>query len=244
MTVGVQPASAVRTASSECGQPPSRRRAAIQAPGQCRAARRRRLCRGSFAGVACFTHHMSGPATRITAGSSRGRLLKTPPGRSTRPTTSLVREALFNIIGDSIRGARVLDLFAGAGTLGIEALSRGAAWATFVERDRSCANIVAENLVATGFAQQGDVVSADAIEWLRAPTGDLASYNLLLPYPPYRDASALNLALQALDRAPLRDQALLVVEHHRSQPMPPLNRLTQVREREYGTTRLTFLRYA
>src|SRR5947209_18614928 len=123
---------------------------------------------------------MSGAATRVTAGTSRGRLLKTPPGRSVRPTTSLVREALFNIIGDSIRGARVLDLFAGAGTLGIEALSRGAAWATFVERDRGCANIVAENVVATGFAQQGDVVSATAIERLMAPTGGLTSYNIHL----------------------------------------------------------------
>src|SRR5207244_6753033 len=157
---------------------------------------------GSFAGavdragVACFTHHLSGPATRVTAGSSRGRLLKTPPGRTTRPTTSLVREALFNIIGDSIRGARVIDLFAGAGTLGIEALSRGAAWATFVERDRTCANIVAENLAATGFAQQGDVVSADAIGWLRADGGDLATYNVLLVDPPYREGVTLTAALQ------------------------------------------------
>ena len=179
----------------------------------------------------------------MTAGTSRGRLIKTPPGRSTRPTTSLVREALFNIIGDSIRGARVLDLFAGAGTLGIEALSRGAASATFVECDRACANIVAENLAATGFAQQGDVVSADAIGWLKARAGDVASYNLLLLDPPYRDAETLTAALEAVDRAPLRDQALLVVEHHRSQPMPPLQRLTQVRERDYGTTRLTFFRY-
>jgi 16S rRNA (guanine966-N2)-methyltransferase len=187
---------------------------------------------------------MAGPSTRITAGSSRGRRLKTPAGDSTRPTTSLVREALFNIIGDSIRGACVLDLFAGAGTLGIEALSRGAASATFVERDRACANIVAENLAATGFAQQGDVVSADAIDWLRASAGDLAPYNLLLIDPPYRDGATLDAALEALDRAPLRDEALLVVEHHRSQPIPPLKRLTLVRERDYGTTRLTFLRYS
>src|SRR5437879_12253838 len=138
---------------------------------------------------------MPGPATRVTAGISRGRLLKTPPGRSVRPTTSLVGEALFNFIGDSIRGARLLDLFAGAGTLGVEALSRGAAWATFVERDRGCANIVAENLVATGFAQQGDVVSADAIEWLKAPTSDLTSYHLLLVDPPYRDGLTLTAAL-------------------------------------------------
>jgi 16S rRNA (guanine(966)-N(2))-methyltransferase RsmD len=155
----------------------------------------------------------------------------------------LVREALFNIIGDSIRGARVLDLFAGAGTLGIEALSRGAARATFVERDRACATIVAENLAATGFAPQGDVVSADAVDWLRAPGGDLASYNLLLLDPPYRDGVTLTAALEALERAPLRDHALVVVEHHRTQPIPPLQRLTYVRERDYGSTRLTFLRY-
>lgn len=186
---------------------------------------------------------MAGPATRITAGTNRGRVLKTPPGRATRPTTSMVREALFNIIGDSIRGARVLDLFAGAGTLGIEALSRGAASATFVEHDRSCANIVAENLAATGFAQQGDVAGADAIDWLRAHSGDLGSYNLLLLDPPYRDSGALTAALQALDRAPLRDQALVVVEHHRSQPVPPMRRLTHIRERDYGTTRLSFFRY-
>ena len=186
---------------------------------------------------------MSGPATRVTAGTSRGRVLKTPPGRATRPTTSLVREALFNIIGDSIRGARVLDLFAGAGTLGIEALSRGAAWATFVERDQSCANIVAENLAATGFAQQGDVAGADAIDWLRTHSNDLATFNLVILDPPYRDSGALSAALHAIDQASLREQAVVVVEHHRSQPLPSLQRLAYVRDRDYGATRLTFFRY-
>jgi 16S rRNA (guanine(966)-N(2))-methyltransferase RsmD len=186
---------------------------------------------------------VSGPATRVTAGVSRGRLLKTPPGRSTRPTTAMVREAIFNIIGDSIRGARVIDLFAGAGTLGIEALSRGAASATFVERDRACANIVAENLAATGFAQQGDVAGAEVTDWLRAHSSDLATYNLLLVDPPYRDGAGLTAALHALDAAPLREQALVVVEHHRSQPLPALRRLTYVRDRDYGTTRVTFFRY-
>ena len=155
----------------------------------------------------------------------------------------MVREALFNIIGDSIRGARVLDLFAGAGTLGIEALSRGAERATFVERDRACANIVAENLAATGFAQQGDVAGAEVNDWLRAHASDLATYNLLLLDPPYRDSGGLTSALQTLDRSPLREQSLLVVEHHRTQPLPALQRLALIRHRDYGTTRLTFFRY-
>ncbi len=155
----------------------------------------------------------------------------------------MVREALFNIIGDSIRGARVLDLFAGAGTLGVEALSRGAAFATFVDRDRTCATIVAENLALTGFAQQGDVACAEAAHWLRAHRDDLSAYNLLLLDPPYQDGAALTEALQTLDRSPLRADALLVAEHHRSQALPALTHLSLVRERDYGSTRLTFLRF-
>ena len=155
----------------------------------------------------------------------------------------MVREALFNIIGDSIRGARVLDLFAGAGTLGLEALSRGAASATFVEVDRACANIVAENLALTGFAQHGDVACAEATHWLAAHQSDLSNFNLVTLDPPYQDTAALTETLSALDRAQLRPQAMVVVEHHRVQPLPPLNRLSLVRERDYGATRLTFLRF-
>jgi 16S rRNA G966 N2-methylase RsmD len=87
------------------------------------------------------------------------------------------------------------------------------------------------------------VANADAIDWLRAHDGDLGAYNLLLLDPPYQDSATLAAALQALDRAPLRDQALLVVEHHRGQPLPALQRLLFVRDRDYGATRLTFFRY-
>ena len=156
----------------------------------------------------------------------------------------MVREALFNIIGESIRGARVLDLFAGAGTLGLEALSRGASFATFVERDRSCANIVAENLASIGFTKQADVACAEAIHWLRAHHGDLSTFNLLLLDPPYQDAAALTGALGSLDRAPIKADALLVVEHHRAQGLPEFAHFTPLRQRDYGATRLTFLRYA
>jgi 16S rRNA (guanine(966)-N(2))-methyltransferase RsmD len=155
----------------------------------------------------------------------------------------MVREALFNIIGDSIRGVRVLDLFAGAGTLGVEALSRGAAFASFVDRDRGCANIVAENLAAIGFAQQGDVACADARDWLPAHLDDLSAYNLILLDPPYQDAAAVAETIQTLDQAPLRAGALVVLEHHRAQPVPAVSQLTVVRQRDYGTTRLTFFRY-
>ena len=91
-------------------------------------------------------------ATRITAGAWRGRRVDTPPGLDTRPTTSLVRQALFNILGE-VAGASVVDLYAGAGTVGFEALSRGAARVTFVERNRSTLRLVArtaERLECTG----------------------------------------------------------------------------------------------
>jgi 16S rRNA (guanine966-N2)-methyltransferase len=185
---------------------------------------------------------MAAPRTRITAGTARGRSLKTRPGRSTRPTTSLVREALFNIIGESIRGARVLDLFAGAGTLGLEALSRGAERATFVERARACATIVAENLAATGYASQAEVACADVIDWLATHRTEFSGINLILLDPPYHDP-ILDRALLTLDETPLRPQALVVAEHHCSDPLPELRRLRPVEARDYGTTRLSFLRY-
>ncbi|HYM50119.1 MAG TPA: 16S rRNA (guanine(966)-N(2))-methyltransferase RsmD [Candidatus Limnocylindrales bacterium] len=179
--------------------------------------------------------------TRVQAGTHRGRTLRTRPGPGTRPTTALVREAIFNIIGESIRGARVLDLFAGSGSVGIEALSRGAERVTFVDSERTCVNIVSENLASTGFAQRARVACAEATDWLRAHHDDLSDFNLIVVDPPYHDA-VLDRVLTALDAAPLRSQALVLVEHHRSDPLPPLQRLTSVRSRDYGTTRLSFLR--
>ena len=184
---------------------------------------------------------MAAPGTRITAGTHRGRMLRTPPGLHTRPTTALVREALFNTIGASIEGATVLDLFSGAGTIGIEALSRGAARATFVERARACATIVAENLATTGFAPCAEVHSADAFDWLKAHRRDLATYNLIVLDPPYRSTAAAE-SLRLLDTLPLRPEALVVAEHHRAAVMPALQRLQPLRQRDYGTTRLSFYR--
>jgi 16S rRNA (guanine(966)-N(2))-methyltransferase RsmD len=155
----------------------------------------------------------------------------------------MVREALFNSIGESIRGARVADLFAGSGALGMEALSRGASRVSFVDSARACANIVTENLAATGFAQQGDVVLADAIDWLKARRGDLSDFNLFLLDPPYRSTNLLLETLELLDQSPLRPQALVVAEHYRSEPVPQLKHLKEIRQRDYGSTRLTFLRY-
>src|SRR5690349_20918096 len=105
------------------------------------------------------------PAMRVIAGRYGGRRLQAPPGDATRPTSDRVREALFSILGDRVEGARVLDLFAGSGALGLEALSRGAASATFVDSAPAAIRAVKANLAALG--AEAEVVRADALRWLR-----------------------------------------------------------------------------
>ncbi len=126
---------------------------------------------------------------RVVAGTARGRRLEAPPGSSVRPTTDRVRESVFNSLGSSglVVDAAVLDLFAGTGALGIEALSRGARRATFVERDRVAADTVRANLERTGLADRSQVVGVDAIEFVRrtASAGADDPYDLVLLDPPY-----------------------------------------------------------
>ena len=120
---------------------------------------------------------------RVVAGSARGRRLQAPPGRVMRPTGDRVREAVFSTLTslDAVAGATVADLFAGTGALGIEALSRGASAAWFVERERRAVETIRANLEATGFAGRATVVHGDALRWLdEAPTVDVAFAD-----PPY-----------------------------------------------------------
>ena len=121
---------------------------------------------------------------RVIAGTARNRRLVTPPGATTRPTPERVREATFNALGslDAVVGARVLDLFAGSGALGIEALSRGAAHATFVDRDRHAVQAVEANLVTCGLAELATVVHAP-VERFLATTDQ--RWDLSLLDPPY-----------------------------------------------------------
>lgn len=122
---------------------------------------------------------------RVVAGQARGRLLRAPAGRETRPTTDRVREALFSVLGSlgGVDGAAVLDLFAGSGALGIEAASRGAAAVTFVDRDRAAIDCINANL---GVLEPGSVatavVQADVLRWLAR---EASGFDLVLADPPY-----------------------------------------------------------
>src|SRR5919108_5919547 len=121
---------------------------------------------------------------RVIAGTYGGRTLKTPPGAGTRPTSDRVREALFSILGDRTHGARVLDLFAGSGALGLEALSRGAEHVTFVDDNRAAIGAIKANLAALNADAQ--VRQTDALRFLNAARIGGAQYDLIFLDPPYR----------------------------------------------------------
>jgi 16S rRNA (guanine966-N2)-methyltransferase len=174
---------------------------------------------------------------RVTGGESRGRRLKAP--RNIRPTQSIVKEAIFNIVGPMIEDARVLDLFAGSGAIGIEALSRGAAHVTFVDREPRGLAILRQNLDALGLKERARVVRADVARWLDTSPDEVRQADVVFLDPPYGD-EVLDLALKALDRA-AGDQTV-VAEYSRHQTLPPLSRLRLDRERRYGDTMVAVLR--
>jgi 16S rRNA (guanine(966)-N(2))-methyltransferase RsmD len=169
---------------------------------------------------------------RVIAGQWRGRPLKAPPGAATRPTSDRVREALFSILAARVPAARVLDLFAGSGALGLEALSRGAASATFVDAAPAAINAITANLEALGAA--ADVRKADALRFLAAARQDGAQYDLIFLDPPYRHAERLAPALSEALPAVLAPGAVAVAESDRRAPLAldlPLHD-----ERRYGDT--------
>jgi 16S rRNA (guanine966-N2)-methyltransferase len=169
---------------------------------------------------------------RVVAGRFGGRRLAAPPGRGTRPTSDRVREALFSILGARVAGARVLDLFAGSGALGLEALSRGAAHATFVESAPAALAALRANVATLG--ADAEVVRADALRWLRGASTDARQYDLVFLDPPYRRAAALGAELSSLLPAVLAPGALVVAESDRRAPIELTIHTTD--ERRYGDT--------
>jgi 16S rRNA (guanine966-N2)-methyltransferase len=156
-----------------------------------------------------------------------------------RPTQGLVKAAIFNLVGPRIVGAHLLDLFAGSGALGIEALSRGAATVTFVDRHERGLAILRQNLNALELKDRARVVRADVVRWLEASPDEVTRATLVFLDPPY-DEVVLDRALQALDR--VLNDATVVAEHSRRQVLPALARLVVDRERRYGDTMVTVLR--
>ena len=174
---------------------------------------------------------------RVVAGRLRGRRITAAPGRATRPTSDRVREALFSILG-AVEGAAVLDLFAGSGALGIEALSRGAAAADFVETDARAMAAMEANLAALRL-EGARVHRRDALAYLRGAPGP---YDLIFADPPYSCAPRLAGPLSRALPAAVSEDALIVTESDKRHPLAL--ELPLVLERVYGDTRIALHRGA
>lgn len=172
---------------------------------------------------------------RVIAGTARGRRLQAPEGRDTRPTADRVREATFNALHslDALEGAVVVDLFAGSGSLGIEALSRGAAEVTFVDADPRAVRVIEGNLATTGLGERATVTRADVGRYLERARGEGRGWDLALLDPPY----AFDGWDELLTGLPAR---LAVVESDRAVDAPA--GWGVIRQRRYGGTLVTVLR--
>jgi 16S rRNA (guanine(966)-N(2))-methyltransferase RsmD len=184
-------------------------------------------------------------AGRVIAGSARGVRLRAP-GAGTRPLADRVKQTLFAILEPDLDGARVLDLFAGSGAAGIEALSRGAASAVFVEKDAGAASVIEANLRATSLSgPAARVVRADAVAWLGRASAENAPFDLVIADPPYAETDLLVRTLEALGAAdaPLVSGARVVAKHFwRDRPPDRIGLLASERDRRFGETALTFYR--
>lgn len=180
---------------------------------------------------------------RVVAGRHRGRNLKAPPGDATRPTGARVKEALFSILGN-VEGERVLDAYAGSGALGIEALSRGAAFAVFVEAARPALACLRDNLTSLGLTSDSLVLPL-RIESARAKLEPRAPFDLVLCDPPWRDVQAARGVLETLAAAGLfSPRARIVLEHAAKDPQPlpsAQSSFVVVDERRWGDTAISLL---
>ncbi|HEY2537449.1 MAG TPA: 16S rRNA (guanine(966)-N(2))-methyltransferase RsmD [Solirubrobacteraceae bacterium] len=179
---------------------------------------------------------------RVIAGRYGGRRLSAPKGRGTRPTSERVREALFAMLGD-IEGVRVLDLFAGTGALGIEALSRGAERAVFVECERAAIEVLRGNLAALGLGgEEAQLRRDDAEQALRGARKRKETYDLVLIDPPYGQALQWEPRLSAALAGVLAPRARVVLEHDRRSTLDL--GLTLEKERRYGDTIIAIHRHS
>jgi len=181
-------------------------------------------------GLSWCDHRRSLPCVRVVAGDLRGRRIEAPTTEATRPTTDKVREAVFNSLRslEVVEEARVLDLFAGTGAMGIEAISRGAAHCVFVENDRAALAVLKANIAQLGIAEKCTVISGDAV----TTAGQQHGIDLLIADPPYGFVNWAGL----LERT---DAAFVVLESDRS--VGPIARFETVREKRYGRTHVSFL---
>jgi 16S rRNA (guanine(966)-N(2))-methyltransferase RsmD len=179
---------------------------------------------------------------RVITGSARGIQLKTPEGMVTRPTTDRVKEAMFSIIHFDIPGAKVLDLFGGTGQLGIEALSRGAKSAVFVDAGEPACRLIRENLKRTKLEQQGKVVRSDYLAYLERTN---EQFDIVLLDPPYAEVFLENALNKITEIDILRTGGIIVAERPLGKELPwEFQGYERSKDYKYGNTLLTIYRKA
>ena len=182
-------------------------------------------------------------ALRVVAGVQKGRQLKQPVSPGLRPTSARVKEALFSIIADLVPNAQVLDLYAGTGALGLEALSRGAQEVVFVENQESSINVLRENIQDCSLTECYTIITEDVETFLTNPSSpyDTTTFDLVFADPPY-EISNLESLLSKLDAAQrVTRNGVVVLEHFKKTSLPlQTGRLQQSRQSRYGDTMLSF----
>lgn len=179
---------------------------------------------------------------RVITGKARGVQLKTPEGMQTRPTADRVKEALFSIINFDIPGAKVLDLFGGTGQLGIEALSRGAASAVFVDAREDSCKLIRENLKRTKLEQDAKVIRSDYLDYLNRCR---EQYNIIFLDPPYAEVFLENAIKKITEIDILQSDGIIVAEHPLGKELPwEFEGFTRSKDYKYGKVLLTIYRKA
>ncbi|MCM1157685.1 MAG: 16S rRNA (guanine(966)-N(2))-methyltransferase RsmD [Bacteroidales bacterium] len=177
---------------------------------------------------------------RVIAGKARRLQLKTPEGMDTRPTTDRIKETLFNLLRGEIEGSCFLDLFSGSGGIGIEALSRGAAKACFVEQNRKAADIIRENLAFTRLAAQAEVMNCPVAAALPALQGK-EQFDVVFMDPPYGRGLEKEVLANAAFYHILKEKALVIIEADLETELGALSGFRQIKEKRYKTNKHIFL---
>jgi 16S rRNA (guanine966-N2)-methyltransferase len=179
---------------------------------------------------------------RIISGNFKGKRLKAPKGQTLRPTSDRVKESIFNILGREINGKTVLDLFAGTGNLGIEALSRGAARVVFVEKGRQAIRVIEQNLSQCGMWPRSEIIQKDVHRAIGVLGRRGDCFDLVLMDPPY-ERGLVERTLKKLQAHTIyHEGSVVVIEHDRREPLPDLREAwTLTLQRRIGDTLLSFM---
>ena len=180
---------------------------------------------------------------RVISGASKGRKLATPKNQGLRPTSDRVKESIFNILGDEVQDKVVLDLFAGTGNLGIEALSRGAKRTLFVEKSRQAVRLIQRNLFQCGMEKRSEILITDVHQAISILRQRGESFDLIMMDPPYEKGLIQKTLMKLSSEKIYPEDSILIIEHDRREPLPHnIVKWSLIRQKRIGDTVISFLK--